>query len=84
MTWIITKKNDFLYMVTDAGMNKGMITVVPAIADNKIPKFKVEMLMINELTRTFINREEAVGYIRGIEATVNLYAKETGRTKKHT
>lgn len=44
--------------------------------------WKVMLMMIQELTYTTEIRQQAIGYVRGIEATVNLYAKETGRIEK--
>jgi hypothetical protein len=41
-------------------------------------RYTVQLLMVAELTCRFETLDMAVGYVRGIEAAVKVYAKETG------
>ena len=77
MAWVIIKETEVFYAIKDDGMTKGII-----YQNEGKQSWTVEMLMVSDLTYVANSFDMAIGYVRGVERTVNVYAKETGRTKK--
>lgn len=76
MAWkIVLSALPGILLIEDDEMIKGEIV-------NRNNMYEVNMLSVKELHCKFHNYDQAIGYVRGVEATVNLYAKETGRAKK--
>jgi len=81
MAWKIVKDANILrgqrYLVKDEdGMTKGEIITLDDA------KWEVNLMMVPDLQFKHHDLERCIGYVRGVEATVNLYAKETGRDKR--
>ena len=84
MAWIIrklddTKGGDKRFGIFDEGLQKGDI-VLPA--GKHPPLWQVKLMMVPDLDYQNASMDQCFGYVRGVEAAVNVYAKETGRTKK--
>ena len=79
MAWMITEDRNYKfprYLIKEDGNTKG------ELISSHDGGWEVNLLMVPELQFRSEDRSRCVGYIRGVEATVNLYAKETGRDKK--
>jgi hypothetical protein len=94
MSWIITIDRDHKpgalgadgrHVITASGEAKGQILRVFAPGGNRTgdhQQFKVSLLMVPELDFVTQTLQQAVAYVRGVEATVNLYGQEVGAAKR--
>lgn len=71
------KKTEVFWDIKDGPMIKGII-----FKNDGKQSWTIEMLMVSDLTYIANSFDQAIGYVRGVERTVNIYAKETGRSKK--
>lgn len=79
MKWTIRKilNGEFAYSITDQdGMQKGQI-----IRTSDSPAVWRIMFsgVVRDLDDRYATKDEAIAYVRGIEATVRLYGKEMAR-----
>ena len=82
MAWIIVKDRDNAtrFLIKDTNdMAKGEI-VTPASSGQLL--WEVNLLMVPDLTFRNDSFDQCIGYVHGVEATVNLYAKETRDVKE--
>lgn len=83
MGWIISRENDTRYLVRDDGMTKGeIIHKTNDGSSDGVKMWEVNLLMVPDLQFRHHDIQQTFGYVRGVEATVNLYAKETGYAKR--
>jgi len=81
MAWVIRKDRDAKnvverHLIEDGGV-KGEI-----VQQNASAGWQVNLMMMPDLRFESHSLDRCVGYVRGVEATVNLYAKETELAKK--
>lgn len=72
MGWIIRKETETRFLIVDDGMAKGDLTFDGV-------QWKVQMMMVDALGFRNGSLDQCIGYVRGIEATVNLYANDEER-----
>lgn len=79
--WTIVKENDTRYLIVDDGMTKGEV-IFKTNGTSMVKMWEVNLMMVPDLTFRAHEIERCWGFVRGVEATVNLYAKETGRDRR--